>query len=271
MKSKVKYIILSLVITVLMLIATFYDLEINKKLYNPDSSWALIFEVIGEFPIYFGLLFFGVTFFHVSEKKFYKHLLLIEIFFATFISIMMPSRYLFDFSFVTMGIILLISVITWFVIMKLSYKVSSETYTNIKGIALAYGIGIITQLIVVYAIKLTWSRQRFFTLNENYDGFTPWYVINWFGGHTSFPSGHTSGAANILYLTLLPEKLDKSARCNVVVKSLCYAFIVLTGFSRIILGRHYLSDVVMAFVITYVIHKIVTKSIKDRQKKVKSI
>lgn len=271
MRGKVKYVVFALLVLILMVFATIYDLEINKKIYNPDAPLSTVFEVIGEFPIYIGVLLFGVTFYNASHKKMIKNLMLIESFFATFIFLMMPSRYIFKFNLVNMGIILLLSVIIWMGIIKLSTKVDNDVYQKIKWVVFAYGIGIILQLVTIYAMKLTWSRQRFYTLDEGYEGFTPWYVINWFKGDTSFPSGHTSGATNILYLSLLAETLDKNKTRNIVIKVLCYSFIFMTGFSRIVLGRHYLSDVVMGFAITYIIHKVVVKSIKDRQIFVKSI
>ena len=156
--------------------------------------------------------------------------------------------------------------------MKWAYRINKEKYEKIKTVSLICFVGIMTQLCVIYLMKLMWSRVRFFELDENYTSFTRWFVINWFEGNgTSFPSGHTSGATNIMYLTLFTPLFTEDKKKHWFVEGFCFLFIALTAFSRMVLGKHYLSDVTMAFAITYVIHIIVSKSIIDRQKKKKSI
>ena len=76
MKTKIKYIVIAIIVILLMGVATFNDLSIAKDVYNEDMIWAHIFKVIGEFPIYLGLLIFGITYFHLTSKKTSKNLLL---------------------------------------------------------------------------------------------------------------------------------------------------------------------------------------------------
>lgn len=272
MREKIKYIAIGLIVVLLMIIATFNDLKIAEKIYNPDMVWANMFKVIGEFPIYFGLLLFGVTYYHLSTKKMLKNIFAVETFASVFLIVLMPARYIFRMNILSVSIIALVSIFLFFIIMKTSYKIDKNVYDKIKGVALIYFVGIIIQLIVVYSMKLCWSRVRFLELNEDMSNFTRWYVINWFEGTgTSFPSGHTSGATNILYLSLFTPLFTEDKKKNVIVECLCFMFIGATAISRLILGKHYLSDVTFAFGMTYLIHIIVTKSIKDRQKINKSI
>ena len=266
MKEKIKYIVISVIVILLMIIATSNDLDIAKKIYNPDMKWAHVFKVVGEFPVYLGLLLFGVTYYHLATKKIYKNLLTVEVFVSSFLFIFMPARYVFNINVLSVGIIFLISTGLFFSIMKLSYKVDNKIYDKIKTVTLIYFIGVLVQLLVVYSMKLCWSRVRFLEL-ENVSDFTRWYVINWFDGTgTSFPSGHTSGATNIMYLTLFTPLFTDDKKKHILVEGLCFAFIFITALSRLMLGKHYLSDVTGAFAITYFIHIIVAKSIKDRQK-----
>lgn len=266
MREKIKYFVISVIVISLMVIATFNDLKIAEKIYNPDMKWAHIFKVIGEFPIYLGLLLFGVTYYHLANKKIYKNLLLVEAFVSFFLFLFMPFRYVFDTNLISVGIIFLISTCMFFILMKLSYKIDNNFYEKIKTVVLIYFVGVLTQLTIVYAMKLCWSRVRFLEL-ETISEFTRWYVINWFDGTgTSFPSGHTSGATNIMYLTLFVPLFTNDKKKHILIEFLCFSFIGLTALSRLVLGKHYLSDVTFAFALTYIIHIIVTKSIKDRQK-----
>ena len=210
--------------------------------------------------------------FYPLSKKTLKNILLTEIFASTFLLIFMPFRYLVKLNILSVGIITLLSIVLFFLLMKWSYRINKEKYEKIKMVSLICFVGIMTQLCVIYLMKLMWSRVRFFELDENYTSFTRWFVINWFEGNgTSFPSGHTSGATNIMYLTLFTPLFTEDKKKHWLVEGFCFLFITLTAFSRMVLGKHYLSDVTMAFAITYVIHIIVSKSIIDRQKKKKSI
>ena len=272
MKKYLKEILISILVIFLMIIATLFDLKIDQNINNPSSWWALIFEVIGEFPIYIGLLLFSITYFNIQSNKKMKSLYLVLVYFSTFLFILMPSRYFVSMKMLNLSIILLVSTMVFFLITYLSRKIKKEYYEKIKNIALMCGIGIVVELLLITLLKQCWSRVRFFELDEDYSQFTPWYIINWFeGNHTSFPSGHTAGATNILYLSLITPLFTDDKKKHIFITSLCYVFIALTAFSRLVLGRHYLSDVVMAFAITYVIHKIVVYVVKHRQKNNKSI
>lgn len=271
MKIKIKYVIIAAIVGLLMGIATFNDLAIAKSIYNEDMIWAHVFKIIGEFPIYLGLLVFGITYFHLTSKKSIKNILAVESFVSTFLLIFMPFRYLVKLNIISMGIITLLSVVLFYFLMRLSYKIKKENYEKIKTVSLICFVGIIAQLSVIYLMKLMWSRVRFLEL-ENYSSFTRWYIINWFEGNgTSFPSGHTSGATNIMYLTLFVPLFTDDKKKHYLTEGFCFLFIALTAVSRLVLGKHYLSDVTAAFAITYVLHIIVSKSIIDRQKKKKSI
>ena len=267
MKNKVKYILLSLLILVLMTIATKYNFKINDEINNKNSWWALVFQVIAELPIYLGLLFSGVTLFHITKDKI-KNMIASLTYFFTFLTLFMPLRYLLSMNFVVVTIIILISIIVFLCLIKLSYKVKKQTYEKLSSLAIVCGIGIITELLVVTLLKFTWSRVRY----DEIGSFTNWYEPNWFeGGHTSFPSGHTAGANNILYLSMIPVVLKVKDKQTLIIKVLCVLFIVLTAYSRMVLGRHYLSDVVIGFTVSYVIHKIFIYVLKHRHSKLESI
>ena len=133
----------------------------------------------------------------------------------------------------------------------------------------------------VQVLKLIWSRQRFRTMIETtgnqailsqyftyqFEGFSPWFrpefifrtpvrtegFVQAFRSYdsdafASFPSGHAVAAACSFGLILLPDIFPKLKNKKVhwafwVAPAL---FTFLVAFSRIVVGAHFLSDVVVS-------------------------
>ena len=125
-------------------------------------------------------------------------------------------------------------------------KISEKTLRALKP--LAYG-GIVFGILYrvsINPIKNLVERTRFYEMLTVYDDraftmFTAWYQKG-FGG-SSFPSGHTaSGAALFLSLTLC-DTLDCCKNKERLFFLLSWGYTWLLGFTRMIMGRHFLSDV----------------------------
>lgn len=115
---------------------------------------------------------------------------------------------------------------------------------------LAYG-GIVFGILYrigIDPIKGLVDRTRFYEMldpakynDPEFTMFTPWYQRG--SGGDSFPSGHTaSGAALFLSLTLC-DVLDRFKNKERLFFLLAWGYTWLLGFSRLIMGRHFLSDV----------------------------
>ena len=130
-------------------------------------------------------------------------------------------------------------------------------------------VGTMACYLVVHFVKSPIGRVRFRTMNYlgDFSYYTPWYVIN--GKRNlledtfnivlasdnckSFPSGHTFSAGMVYTLLALPYL---SPKCNKRwVKALLYCLTVLyTGLvalSRIVVGAHYMSDVLFGGTIAF--------------------
>lgn len=84
-----------------------------------------------------------------------------------------------------------------------------------RKVGLIFILLVIVEMLLVNAVKITWSRPRMRNL-ESVDGFVHWYRIN---GPTfdnefmSFPSGHTAnGFVALAYAMFLPyfEKIKRN-------------------------------------------------------------
>lgn len=100
------------------------------------------------------------------------------------------------------------------------------------------------------AIKVICGRDRYADIITGGDyAFAPWYKPVFFSSGTSFPSGHTAAAMGILVLLILPVMYPKFKKLKGLLFILCYGFVFAVGFSRLVMGRHFLSDV--AFAVLY--------------------
>lgn len=127
-------------------------------------------------------------------------------------------------------------------------------------------LGIVVCYLIVNFVKGPVGRMRFRAMNAigdtNYDNFTGWWVTN--GKRVpydylpsdqckSFPSGHTYSAAVIYSIICLPD-LIKSWDKKWVRALLWTIAVIFTGavaISRIVIGAHYMSDVLFAGTISF--------------------
>lgn len=125
-------------------------------------------------------------------------------------------------------------------------KISKKTLYALKP--LAYG-GIVFGILYrvsIDPIKDLVQRSRFEEMLNLYNDphftmFTPWYQKGC--GGSSFPSGHTaSGAALFLSLTLC-DTVECCKNKERLFFLLSWGYTWLLGFTRLIMGRHFLSDV----------------------------
>ncbi|MEG2036583.1 MAG: phosphatase PAP2 family protein [Ruthenibacterium sp.] len=101
--------------------------------------------------------------------------------------------------------------------------------------------------VIINVLKLIWNRTRFDDMLAagSFADFTAW--MHPFGnGGTSFPSGHTAAACGIFVLVLLCDVLPAWNRHRTAVWGVCWAYIGSMAFNRIVIGRHFLSDTLMA-------------------------
>lgn len=123
--------------------------------------------------------------------------------------------------------------------------------------------------LIVHFVKSPIGRVRYRTMNylNNFDLYTPWYVIN--GKRNmldlvatgavetkydfvsdackSFPSGHTFSAGMVYTLLALPYLNEKFAtkRARFALWASCITYTGIVAIARIVAGAHYMSDVLV--------------------------
>lgn len=129
-------------------------------------------------------------------------------------------------------------------------KGNPDTLKKLKP--LAYG-GIVFGILYrvsIDPVKDLVARTRFHEMidpeiynDPNFYLYTPWYMHG--NGGSSFPSGHTaSGAAAFLSLTLC-DALDCCKNKERLFFVLSWGYTWLLGFTRLIMGKHFLTDITM--------------------------
>ena len=171
----------------------------------------------------------------------------------------------------------------------LTFKISENQLKGLFAFSLCVIFTVILAQGVVQGIKGVFGRQRFRTIKvlEYYglDGlidYTKWFVVNGkrvvseemlalgiaSDGYKSFPSGHTCAAAMSFTLIFLPDflGLEKGKRVKLkgIMIGVSFLFTALVALSRIVVGAHYLTDVLFGAGWTYLsawVSKVIMKKI----------
>ncbi|HHT83902.1 MAG: phosphatase PAP2 family protein [Christensenellales bacterium] len=256
----------------LMILAAFMDLKINILLQNPDSLYGQSLEYLGEFPAYvaagvaFIILFQAVT----KDSKYYLALkilfgILAFVGVGVFVNYLMGKFFKEEIMYRTFYLIVFTIVATALAMLGTA-KADKQVMKKLALFAvMLLAVLAISQIITTIAKKM-WGRMRFRNMNQNYDGYTPWYKLN-FGSkgrehlvvsdpyHSdsdafrSFPSGHTSAAGLSIALVLLPDLFEKLKKYKVWFYVAPITYTLLVALSRIIVKAHFLSDVLAGFII----------------------
>ncbi|MBQ9552035.1 MAG: phosphatase PAP2 family protein [Clostridia bacterium] len=146
---------------------------------------------------------------------------------------------------------------------------SDETLKKLPRFACATMASIVVAILLVQIVKNPMGRMRYRSMNVigDFSGYTPWYVANgqpdktWmretFGtadAFKSFPSGHTRAAAATFYLVSLADVIGAKSRGRRAALW-CFAilFTGLVALSRIMVGAHFFSDVLVGGTIGFAV------------------
>ena len=253
-QSKIIYLLLFLIWTILAVIFGIYDLDISKQLVNQNSVWAKFLQDYGMIPgllvilsgiyIYYSLIktksnvwsyVQKIVFFLVSSGLIFY---LFDILLDSFI-----SDQLFIFLIISFSISILIFIVIHF---------SSQVQCAVAMIyaKVVVGMALFGYVIFIQVVKHLWGRVRFRELDAAFSQFTPWYLPQGITGSDSFPSGHA--AMGWMLLALLILLVNKKEWVKNLVFVLIFMWGVVVALSRVVIGAHYASDVLFGsfFIIT---------------------
>lgn len=249
MKIIYRYLI---VISGLFVVGCFFDWRIDVDLYNPSSSYGLLFQAIGGVPVALvPLIACNYIAFNSKYKFFYGASLIL--------SVGIVKSVLDDFIDLPWLIILIIAAIFYIVILFGISKIKNSEYLiRVSYMIIILALSLVT---VTEITKWVWARPRFIAN----DGFSPWYKINFAPQsdlYKSFFSGHT---ANSLMLLPLSLAFSTKIKQNIAI-IISLTFGTMTAISRLILGKHYLTDVCMGAIVSICLFLILKKVFKLQYK-----
>ncbi|MDR2658512.1 MAG: phosphatase PAP2 family protein [Spirochaetaceae bacterium] len=248
-----KCILSSIIITLLTLvIALFFDLEIAEYIYNPKSVFAKIFSVAGMMPQAALLILPPAMMLAVIFEK--RREIKIQYIIITVAALLLVSAVNF-YSTVQdarqetgLSIIVIIAIIIFFIFIFFMAALPFAK-KNAKELLITALIGFTAFTFgywLLQIIKTYWGRQRFFSMDNAAEQFTKWYLPQGKAvsdNFKSFPSGHCFSAMCAVWFALWPRFIHGLKKYT----RLIFFFALLFGFavmlSRMIYGRHFLSDV----------------------------
>lgn len=272
--------------------ATKYDLDISKKIadlkpgvYQSQNVFGRIFETIGEMPLYIVSLFASsviVSYFYRSGRVM-RNVIIVIIFevisiFVAYYAFYKLFKYLnahYEFaSKLDWTAHLAYFVLGLIVVMGMNFlsKKYSDDFVNstIVPAFVTVATVITATFLTQVVLKIPAGRYRYCTMNalNDFSYFTRWYEFNGKisptaemlaqgiakDGMKSFPSGHSNAAAMLIVFTMLPYFYSKAN--NFVYKVVSWSgfslYTLSVMFSRILMGKHFLSDVLVGVAITVI-------------------
>ena len=261
MRKTYKYTLL--VISVLLVIFAFTDLQISNAIYNSNSSFGMIFEAIGEFPAAVIATFCTVSLMLTRNKeKSVKYNLrtggyIILLLLFALMAAMLPVKY-FNGPTVLITIIATLYIVISYIIAK---KYSSTNREELRNAAI---VGVLTFVFVVITfnlVKMGWGRERYrhMIATGSFEGFSLWFIpqkLTTDNEFMSFPSGHSANAAIMIWITLIPTFITSLREKKNWFIGFSLLWILVVPISRIMVGAHFASDVTMGVTITLIIFAI---------------
>lgn len=259
-KSIITHSVFGIIIIILMVIGSLYDIEISYALSNGSSFFGALFAKIAEIPAYIiapicTVLLFNVE---VSEDKrkqaAYRIFMGIMVFISFFAWCKMSSKII-DIPHIW-GFSVVYSLILTAPCLYYTNKYLSKDFCLKMSKWAVYAITVmLLSVAVINILKLCWGRMRYRDMLAigNFDGFTAWYKPMGVrkGDFTSFPSGHTASAANIFVFAMLSDFLPNKKKYGIYYYLFSIIFVILTGLARIVYNAHFLTDVIVGGVISY--------------------
>lgn len=142
-----------------------------------------------------------------------------------------------------------LTIISSLAVVTVALMISQKAADRLLVPAIVCAVVLTALLVGVQLIKALWGRVRFRDLFEamDFSGFTAWYVPGFFSGGRSFPSGHTANAAALgliplFYSAKLKKRLPWLTKATYIAVA---AWALVMAFTRITVGAHYLSDVLV--------------------------
>ncbi len=258
---------------VLMVVFAFTDLAISKALFNIESPFGRFFESFGEVPSSLtGALACGILLFNIKSTGGKGVAIRIPValglVFGAFSSGMFTTMYLLE-NFLPVAICVMLVVVGASIFAGIRVKrLSPEKREAFRRVAIVGAWLFFLAVLVINIIKPLWGRVRFREMAEPFENYTRWFFPQLFKFRGvvedpgSFPSGHTANAAVIFIITLFPLLFDKLKDKKVLLTVIAAVWTILVALSRIVMGAHFASDVLMGATVSLCIFMLLCRKCK---------
>lgn len=261
-QKKVEYaahVVISIILIALLIVASFFDQKISSALFSVNFI-SKIGAVLGKIPAYFIFAFAGAVLAKsasLKEKRYRTRLPLIMLYvIVTFMGSVMLGYSMVD-DIVTNKLVKLLitgilTLLTMATVLSLVRLITADKINMLKKWAFTSLITIAVIIIAIAVIKISWGRVRYEDIVIGRGEFSPWYIPQGYTGSKSMPSGHVALSACLFLLVPMFRALPNMRSVAVGMVFISIAFTVAVAFSRIMGGHHFLSDVTVAIMISYI-------------------
>ena len=266
------YLVVIVLCVVAMAVGAKYDWMLTDKLYNPQNGFGLLFEAASWIPIYAFIPVLGAC--NMVRSK--NNMTTFSVGAVLLITSCSVFAYMICDHYVARGIMRkvnpymcgivggLISATLFLLIRSLKRPIVRKMQA-VCAFATMY---LISYLGVIFSLKVVFGRDRYEDIITGGEYvFAQWFKPVFFSSGSSFPSGHTAAAMGIVVLLLLPFLFEAFKDMKLPLFIFCYVYAFLTAFSRMIMGRHFISDTAAAILIMTIIFIVLTPKFEKIYKK----
>ncbi|MCR5545510.1 MAG: phosphatase PAP2 family protein [Lachnospiraceae bacterium] len=270
MKEKLNWNIVFIgVLVVLIGIFTFVEFPLAEVIYNPESGFGRFFEIIGTLPLPIVGLFSTVSLIMTAERRFCPKTILsyvlgiicYSLFFMYGVKCIAHQVPAFEKP--MMFLSLLWTVACVFLVYRVIKKGKLQELRRASIIGVA---GCLAASVLIGMIKSFFARPRYYTYAGEPEKFSYWFEVHPANKlNDGFPSGHSGQAAVSLFTILLSSFLEVKnvEKFDRVMTVLSIGFTICVMVSRMILGMHFATDVIMGAALPLIAMKL-TKTVLDK-------
>ncbi|MBR5521045.1 MAG: phosphatase PAP2 family protein [Oscillospiraceae bacterium] len=250
-----------------------YDWVLTDTVYNPKSFFGVWFEAASWIPIYAFLPVWGTTMMmkrkgSMGSFALGSFLLIASCCAFTYMICdhLVAREFMRKVNPYICGIIGGFASAAIFLLMRTFKRPVIRRIQAVCGFALTY---MVAYLGVIFSLKILFGRDRYEDIITGGEYvFAEWFRPVFFSSGSSFPSGHTAAAMGIVILLLLPFLFEFARGLKLPLFIFCYGYAFLTAFSRMIMGRHFLSDTAAAILIMTIVFMVLTPKFEKTYRRI---
>ena len=260
---KYGYLVVIVLCIAAMAVGAKYDWMLTDKLYNPQNGFGLFFEAVSWIPIYAFIPVLGAC--NMVRSK--NNMTTFSVGAVLLISSCCIFAYMICDHYVARGAMRRVNpymcgIIGGVVSAGLFLLVRSLKRSVIRKMQAVCAFGavyMISYLGIIFALKAVFGRDRYEDIITSAEYvFADWFKPVFFSSGSSFPSGHTAAAMGIVILLILPSIFKPFKELKLPLFVFCYVYAGLTALSRMIMGRHFISDTAAAILIMTIVFIVLT-------------